>query len=144
MKPKDNKQAATLWIRPSTMDKVDAALPVAKCASRSEFAERAFRYYIDHLIAGDVHEYLSQELRDEFHKAAVENENRMRSLIFKWAVELNMLCHTIAAHYRVDEIDRRALRAFAVDEVRKTCGQVSFDHALDVQRQLPVDEKWRD
>ena len=72
--------------------------------------------------------------------AAVENENRLRSLIFRWAVELNMLCHTIAAHYRVDEIDRQALRAFAVEEVTKTGGQVSFDHALDVQRRLPYED----
>ena len=132
---KDTKEATTLWLRPSTMEKVDAALPLAKCKSRSEFAEEAFRYYLDHLIASDVHEYLTKELREEFRKAAVENENRLRSLVFKWTVELNMLCHTIAAHYRADEINRRQLREFAVKEVLETDGKVSFDHALDVQRQ---------
>ena len=139
MKKKDNKEATTLWLRPSTMEQIDAALPVSKCKSRSEFVEGAIRYYLDHFISCDVHEYLTRELREEFRKAAVENENRMRSLIFKWAVELNMLCHTIAAHYRVDEIDRRTLRAFAVEEVKKTGGQVSFDHALDVQRGAPYE-----
>lgn len=139
MKEKDNKEAATLWLRPSMMKKIDAALPLAKCSSRSEFADKAFRYYLDHLIANDVNSYIAEELREEFRKAAVENENRLRSLLFKWAVELNMLCHTIAAHYRVDEIDRRALRAFAIDEVKKSCGQVSFDHALDVQRGAPYE-----
>ena len=139
MKEKDNKEAATLWLRPSMMKKIDAALPLAKCSSRSEFADKAFRYYLDHLIANDVNSFIAEELREEFRKAAVENENRMRSLIFRWAVELNMLCHTIAAHYRVDEIDRRALRAFAVEEVTKTGGQVSFDHALDVQRRAPYE-----
>ena len=59
----------------------------------------------------------------------------MRSLIFRWAVELNMMCHTIAAHFRADPINRRQLRAFAVKEVMDTNGNVSFDHALDVQRQ---------
>jgi hypothetical protein len=117
------------------MGKVDAALAIAKCKSRSEFVEEAIRYYLDHLISCDVHEYLTKELRDEFHKAAVENENRMRSLIFRWAVELNMMCHTIAAHFRADPINRRQLRAFAVKEVMDTNGNVSFDHALDVQRQ---------
>ena len=134
-KNKDNKEPTTLWLRPSTMGKVDAALAIAKCKSRSEFVEEAIRYYLDHLISCDVHEYLTKELRDEFHKAAVENENRMRSLIFRWAVELNMMCHTIAAHFRADPINRRELRAFAVKEVMDTNGNVSFDHALDVQRQ---------
>ncbi len=134
-KNKDNKEPTTLWLRPSTMGKVDAALAIAKCKSRSEFVEEAIRYYLDHLISCDVHEYLTKELRDEFHKAAVENENRMRSLIFRWAVELNMMCHTIAAHFRADPINRRQLRAFAVKEVMDMNGNVSFDHALDVQRQ---------
>ncbi len=134
-KNKDSKEPTTLWLRPSTMGKVDAALAIAKCKSRSEFVEEAIRYYLDHLISCDVHEYLTKELRDEFHKAAVENENRMRSLIFRWAVELNMMCHTIAAHFRADPINRRQLRAFAVKEVMDMNGNVSFDHALDVQRQ---------
>ena len=134
-KNKDTKEPTTLGLRPSTMGKVDAALAIAKCKSRSEFVEEAIRYYLDHLISCDVHEYLTKELRDEFHKAAVENENRMRSLIFRWAVELNMMCHTIAAHFRADPINRRQLRAFAVKEVMDTNGNVSFDHALDVQRQ---------
>ena len=134
-KNKDNKEPTTLWLRPSMMGKVDAALAIAKCKSRSEFVEEAIRYYLDHLISCDVHEYLTKELRDEFHKASVENENRMRSLIFRWAVELNMMCHTIAAHFRADPINRRQLRAFAVKEVMDTNGNVSFDHALDVQRQ---------
>ena len=138
-KNKDNKEPTTLWLRPSTMGKVDAALAIAKCKSRSEFVEEAIRYYLDHLISCDVHEYLTKELRDEFHKAAVENENRMRSLIFRWAVELNMMCHTIAAHFRADPINRRELRAFAVKEVMDTNGNVSFDHALDVQRQGQFD-----
>ena len=140
MKDKDNKEATTLWLRPSMLKKIDAALPLAKCSSRSEFADKAFRYYLDHLIANDVNSFIAEELREEFRKAAVENENRMRSLIFRWAVELNMLCHTIAAHFRADEINRRELRAFAIKEVKETGGQVSFDHALDIQRGLPYED----
>ena len=140
MKEKDNKEATTLWLRPSMLQKIDAVLSLAKCSSRSEFADKAFRYYIDHLIANDVNSFIAEELREEFRKATVENENRMRSLIFRWAVELNMLCHTIAAHYHVDEIDRRELRAFAVKEVKETGGQVSFDNALRVQRGLPYED----
>ena len=139
MKQKDNKEATTLWLRPSTLEKVDAALKIAKCKSRSEFTEDALLYYVGRVVTGDVSGYVTEELREELRKAAVENENRMRSLIFRWAVELNMMCHTIAAHYRVDELDRRVLRAFAVEEVKETGGQVSFDHALDVQRGAPYE-----
>ena len=69
-----------------------------------------------------------------------DNANRLRSLLFKWCVELNMMSHTVAAHFKADPIDRRELRRYAVDEVKRTNGQISFDHALDVQRQLRGDE----
>ena len=36
-------------------------------------------------------------------------------------------------------INRRDLRSYAVDEVRRTNGQISFDRALDQQRRFPED-----
>jgi hypothetical protein len=47
-----------------------------------------------------------------------------------------MTCHTIAQHFKAGEIKRRALRAYAVREVKETNGRISFDHALDKQRQV--------
>ena len=55
-----------------------------------------------------------------------------------------MLCHTIAAHFRADPIDRKELRAYAVDEVKRTNGQISFSNALDTQRRLGEDDDWQD
>ena len=51
--------------------------------------------------------------------------------------------HTIAAHFRDTLEDRRALRGYVVDEVKRTNGQIKFEDAQDVQRQLP-DDTWRD
>lgn len=49
--------------------------------------------------------------------------------------------HTIAAHFRTDSIYTRELRAYAVDEVKRTNGQVSFESAVHQQRRVePVDE----
>ncbi len=41
-----------------------------------------------------------------------------------------MLCHTIAAHFRADPIHTRSCAAYAVDEVKRTNGQVSFESAV--------------
>ena len=43
------------------------------------------------------------------------------------------------AHFRADPVNRRELRAFAVDEVLRTNGKISFDDALDLQRQVYPD-----
>ena len=140
----ENKIGATFWLRPETVHRMDNKLTSDNCKSRSEFAEKALLFYIGYLESDDASEYMSEVLSSLIKGVLDNNNNRLRSLLFKWAVELNMLCHTIAAHYRVDEINRRELRAFAVDEVKKTCGQVSFDRALDVQRGLPYEDIWQD
>lgn len=139
----DNKIGATFWLRPETVQRMDNMLTTDNCKSRSEFAEKALRFYLGYLESGDATGYMSEVLSTLITGILDNNNNRLRSLLFKWAVELNMMCHTIAAHYRADEIDRRALRAFAVDEVKKTYGQISFDHAIDVQRGLPYEETWQ-
>jgi len=40
----------------------------------------------------------------------------------------------VAAHFGDAIEDQQELRDFAIDEVKRSCGQISFDHALDVQR----------
>ena len=54
-----------------------------------------------------------------------------------------LLYTSIAAHFRDTLEDRRALRGYVVDEVKRTNGQIRFEDAQDVQRQLP-DDTWRD
>ena len=140
----ERKTRTAVWLRPSTIEKIDAWLGKDNCETRSEFIEKALLFYIGYLESEDASDYLSEVLSTLIKGILENNNNRLRSLLFKWAVELNMMCHTIAAHYRVDEIDRRELRAFAVDEVKKTYGQVSFDHAIEVQCGAPYEEPWRD
>ena len=140
----DKRKGATFWLKPETIQKMDALMAKANCQSRSELAEKAIQFYLGYLECDDASKYLPEAVSTVMKGILENNNDRLRSLLFKWAVELNMACHTIAAHFRVDNIDRNALRKFAVDEVKKTCGKVSFDHALDVQRRIPVkdDTKW--
>ena len=144
MGKESKKQGLSVWLRPDTITRMDSLLSLDNCSSRSEFVDKAVRFYIGYLTSEDVSEYLSQALLATLKGTMDENSNRQRALLFKLCVEVNMLCHTMAAHYRADEIDRRDLRAFAVREVKETNGQISFDHALDIQRQLPreVDDDW--
>ena len=140
----EKKTRTAVWLWPGTILKIDEWMKRDNCETRSEFIEKALGFYLGYLQSGEATGYMSEVLSTLITGILDNNNNRLRSLLFKWAVELNMMCHTIAAHYRVDEIDRRALRAFAVDEVKKTYGQISFDHAIDVQRGLPYEETWQE
>ena len=132
----DNREKITLWLQPDILRRVDSWLEEDNCKTRREFVEKALRFYMGYLATEDTSEYLSQALVDTLQGIVADNSNRLGAMIFKWCVELNMMGHTIAAHFRADPINRRELRAYAVDEVKRTNGQISFDRALDQQRRL--------
>ena len=136
----EKKKGTTVWLPPDAIEHMDRWLERGNCRSRSEFMYKALKFYLGYLESNDASDYMSEVLSTLIKGILDNNNNRLRSLLFKWAVELNMLCHTIAAHYRVDEINRRELRASAVDEVKRTFGQISFDHAIEVQRGLPYED----
>ena len=140
----ENKTRMAVWFAPAVIRRMDGWLEEDNCKTRSEFIEKALRFYMGYLGSYDTTEYLSKALVTMIRGTLENHNNRLRSLLFKWCVELNMMCHTIAAHFRADPIDRKELRAYAVDEVKRTNGQISFSNALDIQRRLGEDDDWQD
>ena len=50
--PKDKRKFA-LWLYPETLEKIKQHYTADDCRSKSEFIEKAVRFYIDHLTAED-------------------------------------------------------------------------------------------
>ena len=138
----ENRLKITVWLKPDVVQRMDGWLRADNCKSRGEFTEKALRFYMGYLAAEDTSVFLSRTLVDTLQGIVADSHNRLRSMIFKWCVELNMMGHTIAAHFRDTLEDRRTLRGYVVDEVKRTNGQIRFEDAQDVQRQLP-DDAWR-
>lgn len=137
------RNAPRSGLRPSVIRRMDAWLEEANCRSRSEFIEKAVRFYMGYLGTEDTSEYLSDALVATLRGIIADSTNRTNGILFKCAVEQGIMAHTIAAHFRDTMEDRRALRGYVVDEVKRTNGQIRFEDAQDVQRQLP-DDTWRD
>ena len=135
----ENKKRTAVWLTPGVIRRMDSWLEEDNCKTRSEFIEKALRFYMGCLATEDTSEYLSRALADTLRGTLADNENRLRTLLFKLCVEVNMMSHTVAAHFRADPVNRRELRAFAVDEVLRTNGKIRFDDALDLQRQVYPD-----
>ena len=136
------KKKTTFWLPPDMIDRMDSWLKADNCRSRNEFVEKALRFYMGYLGTEDNTAYISQAILTAIQGTLDDNNNRLRTILFKCAVELNMLCHTIAAHFRTDPIHTRELRAYAVDEVKRTNGQVSFESAVRSQRRIEPDDTW--
>ena len=133
----DNKKSTTIWLRPSVIRRMDGWLETANCKSRSEFIEKSLHFYTGYLGTEDTSEYLSDALVATLRGIVADSTNRTNGILFKCAVEQGIMAHTIAAHFGDAMEDRRALRGYVTDEVKRTNGQIGFEDVQDIQRQLP-------
>jgi metal-responsive CopG/Arc/MetJ family transcriptional regulator len=136
-----SKEQMTIRLYPETRRQMDGWLEESNSKNRNEFVEKALRFYMGYLGTENITEFLSDALVATLRGIVADSANRTNSLLFKCAVEQGIMAHTIAAHFRDTMEDRRALRGYVVDEVKRTNGQIKFEDAQDVQRQLP-DDTW--
>ena len=112
---------------------IDASLVPADASSRSEFVEKAIRYYAASLGADMHKEILSEELIRVIRDNIKNAENHIASTLFKMAGEQAVLSLLFADRI-VGDIDRDELRAYrndAYNAIRRLHGVFMFEDALD-------------
>ena len=137
-----SKEQMTIRLYPETRRQMDSWLEESNSKNRNEFVEKALRFYMGYLGTENITEYLSDALVSTLRGIIADSTNRTNGILFKCAVEQGIMAHTIAAHFRTDPIHTRELRAYAVDEVKRTNGQVSFENAVRSQRRIEPDDAW--
>ena len=134
MEQKDNKNKFALYIRDSTMKKIEQQYKADNCSSKSEFIEKAILFYAGYLDSNSSEEYISKMLASTMKSIIEESDNRIGRLIFKMAVELAMTMNIIAATHDIDDISLKRLRGECIKEVRKHNGTLTFDDAYKWQK----------
>ena len=144
MQENDEKriERTVVWLDAKLVPRMDGWLAADNCKNRSEFINKALRFYLGYLGPEHNPASLAHATPPAIPGTLDHNNTRLCRILFKCAVELNMLCHTIAAHFRTDPIHTRELRAYAVDEVKRTNGQVSFESAVRSQRRIEPEDEW--
>ena len=73
--------------------------------------------------------------QNEFiEKAVRDTENRICRLLFKQAVELDMIMNVLAAGMEIDGEQLNSLRGRCVQNVKKTNGSVTLEDAVQYQK----------
>ena len=132
--PQETKKRLPLWLYPNTITVMDETYPQHNFKSRSEFIEKAVRFYCGYLSAKNALEFLPTSITSAVSGAVQSSENRMARLLFKLAVEMSMMMNVVAAGADVDDISLSRLRGKCVEDVKKSIGAVNFDEALRFQR----------
>lgn len=130
----ETKDRIPLWLYPSTITTMDALLEKDNCKSRSEFIEKAIRFYSGYISAEDSLKFLPTAITSTMSGIVSTSENRIARMMFKLAVEMSMMMNILASNAEVDEALLRKLRGKCVSDVKKSIGTVNFEEVLKFQK----------
>lgn len=130
----ENKKKYAIWFHPETKRAVEDIYAKDNCQSQSEFIEKAILFYIDYLNTEHTDAFLPRTLTTmmEGHFGALGD--RIGSLLFKVAVEQNVVNNLLAADMELDTATYQRLRGHCIREVKSTNGRVNFQDAIQFQR----------
>ena len=128
-----NKHKFALWLRPETLEKVKELYKEDDCISKSEFIEKAIRFYIGYLTAEDQSNFLPNMFLSNMRSIIAESDNRQSRMMFKMSVEMAMMMNLLAAFHDVDPDSLDKLRGECIKEVKRLNGSFSLKDAVDWQ-----------
>ena len=114
----EEKVRFQMRIDPDTDRKIKSAMPLANCRSQNEFVETALRFYCDYLTAGDCTAVAPMYL-SAIRGMVQDTENRICRLLFKLAVEQDMVMNVLAAGMELPNEQFHAMRGRCVQDVKK-------------------------
>ena len=121
------------YLYPETLDKIKELYRGNDCSSKSEFIEKAVRFYIGYLTAEDKSNYLPNMFLSNMRAIASESDNRVSRMLFKLAVEQAMMMNIMAANYDIEPGTLSRLRGSCVEEVKRLGGSFSMKDAVEWQ-----------
>ena len=128
------KQKMAVYFQPEIIKKIEQEYHEDNCASKTEFIEKAVKFYIGYLSQQEEVNYLSPMITETVKAQIKGTEQRLARLIFKVAVELGKLSHMTAALNDVDDETLKSLHAMCVTEVRKINGIIDYEDAVAYQQ----------
>ena len=129
----DDKRKFALWLHPETLEQVDAAYKKDDCRSKSEFIEKAVRFYLSYLAAADDSSLLPNAFLSSMKSIVSESDNRISRLLFKLAVEMAVMSNILAAMDDVDDVTLSRLRGECVKAVKQINGAFTMEDAVKWQ-----------
>ena len=116
------------------LNAVDSAMPKVDAVSRSQFICKAVEYYLASLNVKDISNILSPAVESSIRASVRLSEMNISRMLFKLAVEMDMMMHVTAATNEIDETTLKELRENCEYDVKTTIGTINFDNAVRIQK----------
>ena len=118
----------------SPKKEVEAHYKQDNCKSQSEYIEKAVRFYSGYLDTEHAEEYLPRILSDVLEGKLGAFGKRVGHLLFKQAVDQNIMANLVGYLSDVDMDTLQKLRVRCVKNVKETNGEVDFQDAFRFQK----------
>ena len=99
-------------------------------ASRNDFIRDAVDFYLEYLSKSSSAKFLTPALESVISSKIRDSEDRIARLLFKLAVDQNLLARVVADTYNVDSDFLAEERILAVREVKETNGTIRVDEIM--------------
>ena len=136
------KEKFALYLSPEKKALLERRYQEDGSRSLTGFIERAIDFYLDYLSANDAGLFLPTSIKSYVDGRLGQMENRMASLLYKQAVEQDMVAGILADAYQFRDEDLRRRRAESVQNVRKTKGRISLEQR--VRGAWEEGDEWQD
>jgi metal-responsive CopG/Arc/MetJ family transcriptional regulator len=99
-------------------------------ASRNDFIRDAVDFYIEYLRHKNSVKFLTPALESVISSKIRDSEDRLARLLFKLAVDQNLLAHIVADTYNIDSDAVDEQRIYSIREVKETNGTLRVDEII--------------
>ena len=136
------KEKFPLYLTPEKKARLERRYQEDGSRSITAFIENAIDLYLDYLSANDAGLFLPASVKHYLDSRLDQMEDRLASLAFKQAVELDMMAGILADAFQFNEEDLRRRRAESVRNVKRTNGRITLEQR--VREAWEEDDVWQD
>ena len=129
----EDKKRHTVWLTPDAWSQVETSYTKDNCSTKNEYIEKAIRFYTGYLNTQNATSYLPHVFADVLEGKLGALGTRISKLLFKLAVEQDMIANITAAVNEIPLDDVERLRARCMKEIRQTNGVIDLEDAIRYQ-----------
>ena len=124
-----NENRLNLRMTDETASKIERWYQEDNCRSRNEFIEKAVNFYADSLAASES-TTLPRAVQSAIDGRLKIFEDRIATVLYKQAVEMDMMTSLVLQSVNVSEEVLRQERAKSIAAVKRTNGQLRMEQKL--------------
>ena len=132
----ENRHRHTVWMDDAVWDQVESHYQKDNCSTKNEYIEKAIQFYSGYLDTKHAEEYLPRILSDVLEGKLGAFGKRMGHLLFKQAVDQDLMANLFASDINVSLDTLQKLRVRCVKNVKETNGEIDFQDAFRFQKRI--------